>query len=257
VIQLDQVQLDGELTAPRGLDISVPGEAVPLDCILYPFAALTPLKVSAPVAAPQPLQVGALPDLVAPLKPPDREVADEKIRQRESDPPQRVWRVVSKAKRPTGPAWVVGKLVHEALRHWRFPGAGFDTFIRPFALEAGLTDPTEIRATIQEVRRLLERFRAHPLYAEIESAERYHEVPYVSPGDHGVIDLLYRNDAGWCLVDFKTDRVRSEREARDTVKQEGYDQQVQRYAEAVTAHLGQRPKTMILFLHVGGKVMVF
>ena len=257
VIQLDQVQLDGELAAPRRLDVAVPEEAGPLDCILHPFAAPTPPKVSMSATVPQPVQAEALPDLVAPLEPPDQEVADEKIRQRESDPPQRVWRVVSQAKRPTGPAWVVGKLVHEALRHWRFPDAGFDTFIQPFALEAGLTDPTEIRATIQEVRRLLQRFRAHPLYAEIESAECYHEVPYISPGDRGVIDLLYRNAAGWCLVDFKTDRVRTEDEAHRTIEQEGYDQQVQRYAEAATAQLGQRPKTLILFLHVGGKVIVF
>ena len=257
VIQLDHVQVDGELAAPCALDVTVPGAAASLDCILHPFADLPLPQVSTPATAPQPVQVDTLPDLVAPLKPPDQQIADEKIRQRESDPPQRVWRVVSTAKRPTGPAWVVGKLVHEALRHWRFPGAGFETFIEPFALEAGLTDPTEIRATMLEVRRLLERFRADPLYAEIEAAERYHEVPYVSPDDRGVIDLLYRDDQGWCLVDFKTDRMRTEEETRLTIQEQGYEQQVERYAAAVTAQLGQRPKTMILFLHVGGKVMVF
>nr|HID13379.1 hypothetical protein [Anaerolineae bacterium] len=45
------------------------------------------------------------------------------------------------AQRPEGPAWVVGSLVYTALRHWRFPDReGFEDFLRPYALEAGLTD---------------------------------------------------------------------------------------------------------------------
>lgn len=76
----------------------------------------------------------ALPDLAAPLQVQGEQLLDEKVLAREADPPQRVWRVVPQAKRPAGPAWVVGKLVHEALRHWRFPDDDFEAFITPFAL---------------------------------------------------------------------------------------------------------------------------
>ena len=116
---------------------------------------------------------------------------------------------------------MVGRLVHEALRRWSFPDDSFEAFLRPLALETGLTDPAEIHATLGEVRRLLERLRAHPLYTEIDAAEHHHEIPYHLPGDSGIIDLLYRSDAGWFLVDFKTDEVRSDEDARIVIQREG------------------------------------
>ena len=160
-------------------------------------------------------------------------------------------------KRPIGPAWVIGQLTHEALRRWRFPDAdNFDVFLWPFALEAGLTDRAEIQATINEVRRLLRRFQAHPLYAEIEQADRWHEVPYALPGDTGVIDLLYRSGAEWTIVDFKTDEVRSIAEMRETIEREKYAEQVRRYIDAITPQIGQRPRGRLVFLRVGTTLQV-
>jgi ATP-dependent exoDNAse (exonuclease V) beta subunit len=150
---------------------------------------------------------------------------------------------------------VVGTLIHEAIRYWRFPDDDFQTFMRPFALEAGLTDPKEIRATIRTVERLLERFRAHSLWAEINAAERYHEVAYSIPGDHGIIDLLYRTEVGWVLADFKTDELHSEAEMWEAIERGGYDEQVRRYAEAVKAELGQCPRTLLVFLQVVGSAI--
>jgi ATP-dependent exoDNAse (exonuclease V) beta subunit len=195
-------------------------------------------------------------DLLEPLIP-TLPVTDEKNRARESDPPQRVWRVVSKTKRPHAPAWLVGRLVHESLRRWRFPDDEFEAFLQPFALEAGLTDPKEIHAAIQEVRRLLERFRAYPLFAELDAAERHHEVPYFLPDDRGVMDLLYRTEAGWFIIDFKTDEVRSDAEALEAIRQNGYDRQVARYAEAVAAQLQVQAKTRLVFLNVAEEVKVY
>ena len=183
--------------------------------------------------------------------------ADEKSRVRASDPPQRVWRIVSKAKRSQVPAWVVGRLVHEALRCWRFPSEGFEAFLSPFALEAGLTDQAEIHAAIQEAGRLLDRFRAHPLYAEIDSAERHHEVPYFLPEGRGIIDLLYRGAAGWVIIDFKTDEVRSDEEVRTVIRENGYDQQVARYAQAVAAQIEIQTKTRLVFLNVDNNIVIF
>lgn len=195
-------------------------------------------------------------DLLDPLALP-APVADVKSRLRYADPPQRVWRVISRAKRPRGPAWVVGRLVHEALRRWYFPDCSFETFLRPLALETGLTDPTEIHATLGEVRRLLERLRAHPLYAEIDAAERHHEVPYYLPGDTGIIDLLYCTKAGWFLVDFKTDELRSEGEARVVIQTDGYDRQVKRYAQSIASNLGFQAKTKLVFLNVNNNLSIF
>lgn len=146
---------------------------------------------------------------------------------------------------------MIGTLVHEAIRHWRFPDDDFEAFITPFALESGLTDRAEIRGTIRSVERLLKRFQANPLWVEINAAERYHEMPYAVPGDRGIIDLLYRSGAGWVIADFKTDELHSEAEVGPTIQRQGYDRQVQRYAEAVVAQLGAYPKLLLVFLQVG------
>ncbi len=195
-------------------------------------------------------------DLLEPLAPAPPPT-DDKTSARESDPPQRVWRIVSKTKKPRAPAWLVGRLVHEALRRWHFPDDGFDSFLRPFALESGLTDDAEIHAAIHESRRMLERLRAHPLFQELDSAERHHEVPYYTPDGRGIIDLLYRTDSGWHIIDFKTDEVRSDDEARETVRRAGYDVQVARYARAISDQLQVQAKTRLVFLNVNGEVKIY
>ena len=197
-------------------------------------------------------------DLLEPLLP-SIPLADDKLRARESDPPQRVWRIVSKTKTPRAPAWLVGRLVHEALRSWHFPDDDFENFLRPFALESGLTDPKEIHAAIQESRRLLERLRADPLFKELDSAERHHEVRYDLPDPYGrgIMDLLYRTDAGWFIIDFKTDEARSDEEAQSAISREQYDHQVARYAEAIKTQLGVQAKTRLVFLNVNGEVKIY
>jgi ATP-dependent exoDNAse (exonuclease V) beta subunit len=158
------------------------------------YAAIHPSSPADASDSPQPdstsqTESPRVSDLLPPLVP-TPPATDGKTRDREADPPQRVWRIVSTTKRPHAPAWLVGRLVHEALRRWRFDD--LDDFLRPFALESGLTDEGEIRAAIHESRRMLDRLRAHPIFSELDSAERHHEVPYYSPEGRGIIDLLYR-----------------------------------------------------------------
>ncbi|MEK6574775.1 MAG: PD-(D/E)XK nuclease family protein, partial [Chloroflexota bacterium] len=185
--------------------------------------------------------------------PPSAPVSEEEQRI-DADPPPRVWRVVAPSHTP--PAWVVGKLVHEALRRWTFPdAANIESRLRPTAVASGLTDEAIIREALREARRLLERFRAHPLFAEMDAAsERHHEIPYVLGGDIGVMDVLYRLPSGWAIADFKTDRVRDEAEMHDVIRNEGYESQIKRYADAAAAQLGERPRTLLVFLNVGGEV---
>ncbi len=179
----------------------------------------------------------------------------EEEQQLEADPP-RLWRIVAPS--PTPPARVVGQLVHEALRRWLFPDApNFESRLWPAALASGLTDETLIRAALREARRLLERFRAHPLFAEMDAAsERYHEIPYVFGNDAGIIDVLYRSASGWTIADFKTDEARDETQARQILREKAYDAQLRRYAQAVAAQLGERPRTSLIMLNVRGEVCI-
>lgn len=162
---------------------------------------------------------------------------------------------------------MVGTLVHEALRRWRFPdqagtepgrSEGFDDFLRLHALEAGLTDEAELRATLREARLLLARFQKHPLYAELDRAQRHHEVPYTIEHDGqvkaGKIDVLYHRDGRWCIVDFKTDEIRNEGELRKRAAE--HAPQVQAYMAAVRQLLRTEPEGLLCYLDVAGKVRV-
>jgi ATP-dependent helicase/nuclease subunit A len=227
------------------------------------YAAVYPYSQADASNSPQTVQTSQaepprMSDLIAPIAP-VHPPTDEETRARESEPPWRVWRIVSKTKKPRAPAWLVGRLVHESLRRWYFPDADFESFLRPFALESGLTEEAEIHAAIQESRGMLERLRAHPLFHEIDSAERHHEVPYYlsDPYERGIIDLLYRNASGWYIIDFKTDEVRSEEDARETISRAEYDRQMARYARAIATQLGVQAKTRLVFLNAKGEVKVF
>jgi ATP-dependent exoDNAse (exonuclease V) beta subunit len=147
--------------------------------------------------------------------------------------------------------------VHEAIRRWRFPDTlDFEAFLYPHALEAGLTDQAEIVNAMREARRLLERFRAHPLWAEMNAAQRWHELPYTVAGDSGIIDVLYRNGDVWTIADFKTDEIRGAEQVAGWIAGEKYDEQLRRYADAVAAQLGVHPRTMLVFLNVARQVVV-
>ncbi len=276
VTGFDQLKISGDMSQPETIPLKMAG--CMLNLYPAPSAAAdtdSPLPVLTS-SADSPLlsgeEAGVRSDLLDPLSesfPVTNEPAQDspllggEVSGVRSDPPQRVWRVVSETKRPRAPAWVVGRLVHEALRRWRFPDETFENFLRPFALEAGLTDPAEIHASVQESHRLLERLRAHPLYAELDPAERHHEVPYFLTAkypqgeERGIIDLLYRTETGWFIVDFKTDEVRSEEEARTVIREKEYDHQVRRYARAVADRIQVRAKTRLVFMNVENRLVIF
>ena len=252
------LSLSGWLNKFAFLEMAAPGD-FPINDGIY--AAVYPYSQTEEPAAPQPEPTSQTEspresDLIEPLVP-NMPLADEKLRARESDPPQRVWRIVSKTKTPRAPAWLVGRLVHEAIHRWHFPDDDFENFLKPFALESGLTDPQEIHTAIQESRRLLERLRAHALFAELEAAERHHEVRYDLPDERGIMDLLYRTGAGWFIIDFKTDEVRSGAEAQATISRNGYDRQVARYARAIGGQLKVEAKTRLVFLNVNNCLEIF
>jgi ATP-dependent helicase/nuclease subunit A len=83
---------------------------------------------------------------------------------------------------------------------------------------------------------LLERARA-----SVQSGKRVlRELPFVRPAgcsaiEEGKIDLLFEEEAGWVLVDYKTDWVQPEAgAARDFFKHK-YTGQIREYLEALQA----------------------
>ena len=260
IIGLEQAQLPNPLTAPQPLDLD--WNRGKLVCVIYPVA--DDEGVGKQVDEEANRQVGkevTLPELVAPLACAASTEADPKLQEREREPPPRVWRVVPTAQQAEGPAWVAGSLVHAALRHWRFPDRpGLEDFLRPYALQAGLTDPEEIRRTVATARRLLARFQTHPLHARLNQAERHHELPYAVEVDgapkSGIVDLLARLDEGWTLLEFKTDKLAGGVDLRVCIREKGYDKQVREYVAAVAQLMGERPGALLVFLNVGGKIEI-
>ncbi len=155
----------------------------------------------------------------------------------------------------TPPARVVGDMVHKALQRWRFPGdAQLEPLLRTHAQEEGLLDETLLHQAMLQAERLLGRFQNDPLYAEMNGAlERYHEVAYTTPSPDagqvawGFIDCLYRTPAGWVLVDFKTDELRSQAALDAAV--EKYRPQLERYHEAAQKLIGIPPRSLMCFLN--------
>ena len=144
----------------------------------------------------------------------------------------------------------IGSLVHRCLER-----AGLDTAA---AIEATLD--AEAKAldlspgATAEARRLLQVALDSPLLARARAAAaRYHEVPFfVKVGGvvlSGAIDLLFLEDDGAVIVDFKTDAVRDEAEVAR--RAEAYRPQVLAYALAVDRILCKPVKEVILsFLSV-------
>jgi len=170
-------------------------------------------------------------------------------------------RVTSRVARSDAPASIVGKLTHRAVQLWRVAPPDLD-WLRTEAQTLGLVEPRQIEDAVNRSRRILARFAAHPLYAEMGSSDqRLHEVPYAWTRDgapvSGIIDCLYRHAGHWKIVDFKTDQLRNRAAMLDRITARGYDLQVNTYAAAAEAFLGERPAAALCFLDVGGAVEVF
>ncbi|MBI5649985.1 MAG: UvrD-helicase domain-containing protein [Chloroflexi bacterium] len=180
---------------------------------------------------------------------------DAKTQEFERAPSQRVWRVMPDVKYPTAPAWVIGKLVHEALAQWRFPDAQFETWVAARARAYGIADRAQTQDAERVTRQLLARFFDHALRAEMEIAEqRWHEVPYSILVDgkieNGTLDVLYARAGVWTIIEFKTDHVRDQDALAQKLKAEDYTAQARRYADAVARLIRHTPRVGLCFLDV-------
>ena len=200
------------------------------------------------------------PPLLGPV-PARAAVVDETLREREREPAPRVWRVVPARKGERAPAWVVGKLVHAALAGWRFADEGFDNWLRARARSYGVTDDDQLQDATKHSRELLRRFVRHPLFQEMERAERrLHEVPYsmqvCGRAESGLIDALFEQSGRWTVVEFKSDQIRKD-EVRERLLTADYHVQVQRYVNAVESFLKQRPRVLLCLLNCEDRLFLY
>jgi len=160
---------------------------------------------------------------------------------------------------------VVGQLVHRALALWSFPGDDprFRLWAEAEARDCGLINDRQLRDALYRAGRLLRRFCATALYAEMQQASvRLGEIPYSVEAngavDSGIMDALYRNNQGWMLVEFKTDHITSQDQFQQLAND--YRPQLSRYLEACSSLVplhqdGPAPvRGMLCFLDYMGRV---
>jgi len=245
-----EIVVDKDGTGVLHVDLRV-GRA-PVFCALHEPAAVPPVDRS-PEEVVREAAVVLPPPLLERVQPPE-EMVDQRTRQQDRVPPQRIWRVVPAVERAGAPAWVVGSLVHEALAGWLFPGEGFGHWARARARGYGIADAGQLSDAVDQSRQLLQRFRDHPLYLEMDGAERrLHEVPYSRVVDgrveYGLIDVLFLRRGLWTVVEFKTDEVSDAADFRRVLAEKDYLGQVRGYVQAVEAMLGRRPRSILCMLN--------
>jgi len=155
----------------------------------------------------------------------------------------------------------VGILVHKALEIWTFPQeTGFSPLMEQMSIELKELTESQQESAIQRTIQLLSAFQESAIWQEINAADaRYHEIPYDMPGvaypEHGVIDLLYRFENQWKILDFKTDAIRNPDER--FILEKSYTKQIRRYERAAKLMLRCPVSAAICFLDDCGKTSVF
>lgn len=158
-------------------------------------------------------------------------------------------------------ARIVGEIVHEALRWWRFPGDVPDSIyyaqLISYAWRHGLSDERLCENAARRAYRLLEQTKAGDVYRWIsDAAAVYRELPFIYEREghivHGIIDVLFRRrDGTWAVVDYKTSTVPDAEHDPGLVTQHArrYHLQLGVYADAVRQQLGgEAPETFIHYI---------
>ncbi len=149
----------------------------------------------------------------------------------------------------------IGKIVHEALRHWhlpkRTPTAQLDRILTAYAWRFGLTDEAQIQQAVMQAKGLLYKFEDSPTFDSINMATQvYREMPFMYRVEdtiiNGVIDVVYRDEAdNWHIADYKTSFVPNKNYTEHARR---YHLQLGVYALALEAQLNRVPKTTIHYI---------
>lgn len=162
-----------------------------------------------------------------------------------------------------GSSW--GRVVHRVLeacaRGWDF--GNFKIFVTRVLTEEG-RDPGELGQVLDLVAGIMK----SPLGERVrQSKQRLAEVPFsliVGAGNYGcaretvitgAIDLVFREDNGWVLVDYKTDRARDEGELAELVSY--YTPQVDLYRRCWESLTGDRvSETGLYFVQMNKWILI-
>ncbi|MCD4686921.1 MAG: PD-(D/E)XK nuclease family protein [Anaerolineae bacterium] len=156
----------------------------------------------------------------------------------------------------------VGSVVHRALQLWTLPGTLSDNDLRDrlttYAWAEGLSDQAQIDEVVGRSLWQLQRFARHDLRAQLEAADQVlREFPFMLRYGgrtlHGVIDVLFRDGAGWHVLDYKTALV-NPAGAEDNARR--YYLQVGVYARAVEQQTGVTPSAALYYVFPGHLVTV-
>ena len=161
------------------------------------------------------------------------------------------------ASRGDGRGALRGSVVHRAIEE----SAGDVATIDASALAALVRQESEraldeatVGALADEAAVMLAEFARSPVAAALADpgVDRWFELPFAWDWDglpvHGAIDLVYRDAAGWHVVDFKTDRLDGTTAAEIGRR---YLVQIGLYQRAVEAAVGEQPAAGLLFLRSG------
>ena len=176
-----------------------------------------------------------------------QEIADIEL----DEEPERAWRATGSGRK--APATAVGRMVHAAIQRRAMPDrVVHERFLENEAVRAGLVDPLQREAAILESSELLQRLAEHSLWEEIISADDVqHEITFTTSDPEGTvqsgqIDLLWRDQGSWKIVDFKTDTLRNDEDLEAAIAR--HKGQVERYVRSAANILGEQPIGMLCFL---------
>ncbi|MGB1287424.1 MAG: 3'-5' exonuclease, partial [Aggregatilineales bacterium] len=187
------------------------------------------------------------------------------------DAPGRIYDVV-RDETPHVTQRMIGNIMHEALRYWRFPSSTDEltATLEAYIWQQHITDENLVVDALERTRELLTLFQQTEMYQWIDDARRqqrpmYPEMPFIYRTDkriiHGIIDMLFqRADGTWIVLDYKTSYVPDYYDNREEAVQKHvkrYQLQVGAYAAAVMEQLnGVIPDVYVHYLRYNHSVRI-
>lgn len=151
-----------------------------------------------------------------------------------------------------------GSLFHKAVELAIDPTSPkFDGFIATVLASEGVFAEEQRNKIKLRVKTLLERFHSHPVSrTSVSATQRYHELPYTYIVDgrleNGIIDLLFKDENGWNVLDFKTNHIdTAEKKAALSQK---YADQLNRYSAVLQQQMGIEVRKILCFLDDHGSI---
>ncbi len=130
-----------------------------------------------------------------------------------------------------------------------------DQLLRRLVRQKSMESGEDLEEVIRISKILLARFQRHPIWTEIQNAsERYHAIPFHGKDGTVYIDLLYRTESGWNILDFHTGSLKGEAavQAALEIRRPGLLEKLR----AVQTQLGDLPRAAVCFLDASHQIVI-